>query len=413
MKSKSNETVDVCIVGGGIVGLTLAALLAESGLAITVIEPSPVPAKFKPESFGLRVSAINLASMRIFSHLGIAKQILDTRACGYRSMQIWDANSDAKIHFNADDAGHDNLGYIIENDIIINILLNYIKDHSNIILRHDRLQSINQYGNGINITLTEETQQTKLLIGADGQHSKVRSLVGFEMETGVFNQTAMVCRVRTESEHQQTAYQCFHHSGPIAYLPLADGSSSIVWSCDSHDASRLQQMDDPAFAVAVEEMLQSKLGHVKIIGPRAAFELTQQHARRYIDTRIALVGDAAHRTHPLAGLGANLGLQDAAVLAETIQSALAQQRPFHASGSLRKYERIRRHQNALILDTMQAFKTGFASQSPLLTSLRAAALNQADSWRPIKTLISQFATGDMGDLPKICRPGHLHHIGSI
>ena len=130
---------------------------------------------------------------------------------------------------------------------------------------------------------------------------------------GTFNQTALVCRIQTELPHRQTAYQCFHHSGPIAYLPLADGSSSIVWSCDSDEANCLRQLDDKAFADTVENALQSKLGGVDILSPRGAFELAQQHASAYFDSRIALIGDAAHRTHPLAGLGANLGLQDAAV----------------------------------------------------------------------------------------------------
>ncbi len=401
-----NDTVkqfDVCIIGGGIVGLTLAALLSETDLSIAIVEPSAPPAKLEPGEYALRVSAINLASMRIFQHLGFAQALLDERASGYHAMQIWDANSDANIQFNAGDIEHDFLGYIIENDIIINNILKILKVNNNVISYTDALQSLEYQADGIKIGLTKSSLQTQLLIGADGQHSKVRTLANFATEMGTFNQTALVCRIQTELPHHQTAYQCFHHSGPIAYLPLDDGSSSIVWSCDSDEANRLRQLDDKAFADAVQNALQSKLGGVEILSPRGAFELAQQHASAYFDSRIALIGDAAHRTHPLAGLGASLGLQDAAVLAESIQQAQRQHRAFYGIAVLRKYERIRKHQNALILDAMQAFKTGFASSSPTLTSLRALALNSANKLFPLKNRISQLATGDAGDLPEICQ----------
>ncbi len=408
-----NDTVkkfDVCIIGGGIVGLTLAALLSETDLSIAIVEPSAPPAKLEPGEYALRVSAINLASMRIFQHLGIAQTVLDERASGYHTMKIWDANSDAEIQFNADDIEHEFLGYIIENNIIINNILNFLKVKENVIFYANSLQSLKYQADGVKIGLAKTSLCTQLLIGADGEHSKVRTLANFPTELGAFNQTALVCRIQTELPHRQTAYQCFHHSGPIAYLPLADGSSSIVWSCDSDEASRLRQLDDKAFADAVENALQSKLGGVEILSPRGAFELAHQHASAYFDSRIALIGDAAHRTHPLAGLGANLGLQDAAVLAEAIQQALCQHRTFYGTAVLRKYERIRKHQNALVLDTMQAFKTGFASSSPTLTSLRALALNSADKLFPLKTRISQLATGDAGDLPGICQTArHMKH----
>ncbi len=398
---------DICIVGGGLAGLSLAALLSESGLSIAVVEPTPLPLNpVRPakDDYALRISAINLASMRLFEHLGIKPALLDSRASGYQKMQIWDANSDAFIQFDANDIDSDQLGYIIENNIIINSIFDIIKANGNIIFHTDSLLDIEHKPDGIEIKLEKGRLHTQLLVGADGQFSKVRALAKIPTELGTFNQTALVCRIQTEQTHQQTAYQCFHHSGPIAYLPLMDGSSSIVWSCDTDKAAQLSQLDDKAFARAIQDALQSTLGAVKILGPRAAFPLAQQHASAYIDSRIALIGDAAHRTHPLAGLGANLGLQDAAVLAETLLQAGQQHRPMHSMATLRKYERTRKHQNALILDTMAAFKAGFASRSPGLTSLRAMALNSVNHSPILKTGITRLATGISGDLPKICQP---------
>lgn len=400
------ESCDICIIGGGIVGLTAAALLAETNLSIVVIEKSPAIIQFYADDrpYDLRVSAINPASIKIFEHLNIADKLLSDRANAYRSMQIWDANSDASIEFDAESAGMESLGHIIENNFIINSLLEKLKASSNVIIHAENaLERLARRADGIELTAHNLHLQTSLVIGADGQHSQLRAMAGFPLETGLFNQTAMVCRIMTERPHQQTAYQCFHHRGPIAYLPLADGSCSIVWSCDTDYASEIKQLDNKAFAKAVERAMQSRLGKVEVCSPRAAFELAQQHASHYVEPGIALIGDAAHRTHPLAGLGANLGLQDAAVLYEVVTTALAQHRSFSSQATLRKYERKRQPQNALTLNAMQAFKSGFASQTSALTTLRAIALNSADQISPVKTLISELATGTRGDLAEICK----------
>ena len=407
MKTPTIESYDICIVGGGIAGLTTAALLAKTNLSIALIEKGPATLQTYAldRPYDLRVSAINPASMKIFEYLGIADALLSSRASPYTSMQIWDANSNASIEFDAQSTGMEALGFIVENDFIINNLLGFLKANKNVIIHTENaLQNLKRKADGFILKLKNTQLHSTLVIGADGQHSQLRALAGFPLEAGLFNQTAMVCRILTERPHRQTAFQCFHHRGPIAYLPLADGSCSIVWSCDTDYARELKLLDDKAFAKEVERALQSRLGKVEIAGPRAGFDLAQQHASRYVESGIALIGDAAHRTHPLAGLGANLGLQDAAVLSEVIQSALQQHRSISSRATLRKYERKRQPQNALTLNAMQAFKSGFASPAPGLASLRAIALNSTDRLTPLKTLLTELATGTRGDLAEICMP---------
>ena len=399
--------IDITVIGGGIVGLSTAALLSEAGFSIAVIDAGKLETKpFSTESpYDLRVSAMNLASMQIFRHLGIEDKILSERASAYTQMHIWDENSLAKIDFHADDAQQEQLGYIIENNIIINNLTNLLKEKSNVNLRpNTTLKSLEVSHDGIHLNLGNKTLHTQLLIGADGQYSKVRSLSKIPTELGSFNQSAIVCRIQTEQAHQQSAFQCFHLTGPIAYLPLNDGSSSIVWSCDTDYAKQILALSDDEFALAVEQAMQSKLGAVKLLSPRAGFDLAQQHAQTYLASKTVLVGDAAHRTHPLAGLGANLGLQDAAVLAETLISANERKGFFNQHSTLRRYERIRKHQNALVLDAMQAFKSGFGSDAASASSVREFAFNRANQFAPLKNLLSRLATGISGDFPEVCKP---------
>lgn len=401
---------DITIIGAGLVGSALALALAPSGLNIAVVdagEPSKLNLHSANRDYAARVSAINLSSVQFLKILGVWKTVAANRVSPYRKMYVWDANSKAEITFDSENTDFGQLGYIIENDLIIRALLAQISRCGNISVLHSTvIQQITDEAKCKRVETSSNTITSRLLIGADGQFSKVRELAKVPIEVGHFEQKAIVARIQTELVHQQSAFQRFDHSGPIAYLPLSDGSSSIVWSCDTGLAQDLLKLNTEQFSAHVAEAMDHHLGAVSLLSEPIAFDLKQIHALRYVETRIALVGDAAHRTHPLGGLGANIGFMDAAALAEVITAKHHAKRDFGLLRNLRPYERWRRHQNNTALNAMQLFKSAFGSDLPAISTMREVALNLADSNTLLKSVIKQAGMGTKGfvnDLPKSCQ----------
>ncbi len=424
---------DVCIVGGGLIGSAAACALGDQGLQVALVEKNdPAPRLTVQDDYRLRVSAINAASVQLFKSLGIWPAIKSVRVSAYTDMSIWDGMGDgmgdgvgnstgegagnkgnknsarqAAIQFHCHDTALAQLGYIIENDVITQALQDKITYQPDITqFQGKAISAVSANKTDVDIQLDTTNLKAKLLIGADGQNSRVRQLAGIPVEYGLFNQLAIVARIQTKKPHKQTAYQHFLQTGPIAYLPLADGCCSIVWSCDKNHADTILALPEPEFADAVAAAMEYQLGEVKLLGNRAAFPLKQIHAQRYIGERVALIGDAAHRTHPLAGLGANIGFLDAAAIAETITTAYQAQRDIGLKHTLRKYERWRRGQNTAILTAMQGFKTVFGCDHPGVTQARQVGLSLTNRVQPIKTLLTSHAMGLGSDLPKACQiPG--------
>ncbi|MFT5258661.1 MAG: 2-octaprenylphenol hydroxylase [Saprospiraceae bacterium] len=400
---------DITIVGAGIVGCSLALALAPLGVKIALLDAGKAPQALEKDApYRTRVSAINLSSVQFLKNLGVWPAIEAARASAYTGMQVWDAQSNARIDFDSEQTDHDQLGYIIENDVLVDALLTDVSVHENITVQHQSaVVSIEAQTGSCSVTTTTSTINCQLVVGADGQHSKVRSLANIATEIGHFQQQAIVARISTEIAHQQTAFQCFHESGPLAYLPLNDGSSSIVWSCDDGEAKQLLPLKTDQLAQRVAENLDYRLGEVQIESPVYAFPLKQIHALRYIGDRIALAGDAAHRTHPLAGLGANIGLLDAAALAQVISEKHSAKRDIGLQRNLRPYERWRRSQNTAILGAMQGFKSVFGSSNPTLCGAREATMNAVDANNHLKSLCNDFAMGTgqqrLSDIPLACR----------
>jgi 2-octaprenylphenol hydroxylase len=269
--------------------------------------------------------------------------------------------------------------------------------------------------NGAEIALAEDAAlleltdgrrlAARLLVGADGRDSWVRDRAGIATRGWLYDQEAVVANVEVAEPHRETAWQRFLPTGPLAFLPLADGRCSIVWSATEGRARGLMALDEAGFRRELEEAFERRLGAIGAIGPRASFPLRLQHAKEYVRPRLALIGDAAHAVHPLAGQGVNLGFLDAAALAAAIEEALARGRDIGGLWALRRYERARRGDNALMLAAMDGFKRLFSNRNPPLAALRSAGLTAADHLAPLKRLFMRQALGLGADLPPLARRG--------
>lgn len=243
----------------------------------------------------------------------------------------------------------------------------------------------------------------RLVVAADGAGSATRALAGIEVESSLYGQRAVVAHVRTEQPHRDTAWQRFLPTGPVAFLPLADGRVSVVWSADEVEAERILKLDDAGFCAALTQASEAKLGQVRSTTRRLAFPLQRLHAREYVRPRFALAGDAAHALHPLAGQGVNLGLLDAAALAEVIMEAQRKGRDVGDLGVLRRYERWRKGENLAMIFALDAFKRLFSNDNAGVSRLRNAGLRAVDRFTPLKHAFVRRAMGLSGDLPVLAR----------
>lgn len=395
MAEANDARYDVIIAGGGITGLTLACALAPTALRIAVIDRQEPPAF--GEDYSLRVSAINRASLEVFSEAGALDRMRQMRVSPFREMHVWDSTGVGEIHFDAAELGLDTLGCIIENNVIQLALLERVRQADNVDwLCPVQIAALDIEAAVKRVTLTDgNALSADLLVGADGSRSEVRKAAGIDLARVSYRQQAIVCTVATELDHQKTAWQCFLPSGPLAFLPLADGSSSVVWSLDEEKAAAMMALEPRAFAQQLEAAFEYRLGSVRPVSDRAVFPLGHGHVDRYVRPGVALVGDAAHSIHPLAGQGANLGIMDAACLAEVIAEALEAGRQWSAMHTLRKYERGRKGDNRIMEATMTVFKQLFGNDNPFLTEIRNIGLNLVDHAPVIKNLFSRQAIGKL------------------
>lgn len=401
-----NTDYDLIISGGGMVGAMLACALGQTDLNIALLEGTPL-AQIQPNAEpDYRVSAINRASQRIFAAVGAWENMVAWRVSPFRVMRVWDAAGSGQIHFDSADLGEPLLGWIIENRVIQTALLERAQQLPAVtLLCPAALESAEPLAeNGWRALLTDgRALTTRLLVGADGAQSKVRQLAGIDTRGWDYDQQAVVANVRPAESHQETAWQRFLPTGPLAFLPLADGRCSIVWSTAPETADELLALDEVDFARRLADAFDRRLGEIVEVGRRGAFPLRLQHAHAYVKPGLALIGDAAHVVHPLAGQGVNLGLLDAATLAEVILDALATGHDFSAIKTLRRYERWRKGDNLLMLGVMDGFKRLFGNSLPPVQLLRNIGLNLTDAAGSLKNMIARRAMGLDGDLPRLAR----------
>ncbi len=400
-----NADYDVVIIGGGMVGTTLACALGSSDLKVAIVEARPAEMEWPQDSIGMRVSAITAASQQIFTSLGAWDSIVAMRASPFREMQVWDAEGNGAIHFDSADIGQDKLGHIIENRVIQAAMTKRIADFDNVeLLCPEILEDQDTSGELAQLQLKERgTITTRLVVGADGANSRVRQHASIETDGWPYHQCGVVTTIRTELPHQETAWQRFMPTGPLAFLPLNNGCCSIVWSTTPEHADELLALCDDDFLIALSHASEHRLGNVIEVGPRGAFPLNRQHAKTYIGNHLALIGDAAHTIHPLAGQGVNLGLLDAASLAEVLLDAHAKDKEIGATHILRRYERWRKGDNLIMMTAMDGFKKLFGSEALPLKWLRNEGLSITDKLPPIKNQIMLHAMGYKGDLPTLAR----------
>jgi 2-octaprenylphenol hydroxylase len=400
---------DILIIGGGMVGACLAALCAQDrklhGLRIGLLEGHP-PTSPPQGDVDLRVSAVSRASQRILQAIEAWQRLAPEHLSAYSEMVVWDASGRPRgpgsLHFAAGELGEPNLGHIVENRRL-QWAIYECAAFRNVSLLQGELSELT-LGDELAVAKLTDGRQVRavLVVGADGAASASRRLAGIETSGWEYEQSGLVTHVRTEHPHQHTAWQRFLPGGPLAFLPLADGRSSIVWTLPRQRAAELLKYPAAELAQEIAIASDAVFGHIEIAGPLASFPLALAHARRYCKPRFALVGDAAHSVHPLAGQGVNLGFMDSAALVEVLAAnaeagvaALAELRV------LRRYERWRRSENLLALGLIDGLNRLFSNSSDLLTQARGFGLSMVDNNRTLKRMLMGRALGTAGEVPKI------------
>jgi ubiquinone biosynthesis UbiH/UbiF/VisC/COQ6 family hydroxylase len=375
----SSGNFDVIVAGAGLVGAGTALALAGKGFRVAIVEAAP-PVDSTGNSAGdydLRVSAISPRSRSILHQLGVWQQLAEERVCYYEQMHVWHQHGQASVAFDAVDLARDNLGAIVENRLLQQTLYHACERESRIEwFMPDHIETLlANNAQGVELRLhSGHCLDAGLLIAADGRHSPTRALAGFDVQVGQYQQTAVVANVETENSHRYTAWQRFLSTGPLAFLPLANGQSSIVWSCDNVFAAQLASATDEELCEALGEAFEFKLGRVKSCSARLSFVLGWHHCENWVKDRVILIGDAAHSVHPLAGQGVNLGFSDIEILAQLIgdrSDSIPQKQ-------LRRYERRRKSETWFAGNSFSALKWIYGLDQKWITQLRNLGMRVVD-----------------------------------
>jgi 2-octaprenylphenol hydroxylase len=397
-----NKQFEIAIVGAGITGLMIAALLARSAnrdrLRITVIDAAQRPTHSASDDIALRVSAIATGSAELLDSVDAWESVAATRIGPYDRMRVWDeigsVESATTLRFDAADFAVPQLGFIVENNLLQHALLEQLDATDTRLCFEYSLSSIERRVGGTRLEFANsKVLDADLVIGADGARSFVRENMGIETNDWPYDQTAIVTHLRPQQSHRNTAWQRFLRTGPLGMLPLPDGRISVVWTTTEALAEHAMSVDDTELGQMLTEASDHVLGKLTVEGARGAFPLCARHAQKYVVPGVALIGDAAHAVHPLAGQGANLGLQDAASLAAVINDAIAKGEHPGDQPVLRRFERSRKGANATMLHFITGLNGLFATDSALVGELRAIGMRLFNQSGPFREHAVKVALG--------------------
>jgi 2-octaprenyl-6-methoxyphenol hydroxylase len=416
LESPSQFDYDVAIVGGGIVGATLAAALKDSGLRIAVIEAQSQSAAIaKSQAY-----AIHLSSSRILESIGVWSQI-EPRVQYFNRVKLSDADYRGTVEFGAKVLGGPVVGHVAEHRVLLEELGQFLEGYANV----DWLAPVQvvaaEYGKtGAQLQIVRppgaaavsETLTVRLVVAADGNQSRLRQQAGIPVQTTAYWQSCVVATIESEHFHNHIAYERFWPSGPFAILPVSPTCSRIVWTAPHAEAKTLLALDDQAFVQKLTQRYGAQMGKLTVQGQRFAFPARLMHAREYVRSRLALVGDAAHCCHPVGGQGLNLGIRDAAALAEVLQQAIVAGEDIGDLRVLRRYQRWRRWQNQLSLAFTDLLNRLFSNEILPIMFVRRLGLFFLN-FQPFKWSALMFMAGLSGKAPRLAQGGIRNEVAPL
>ncbi len=398
------RTTEIAIVGGGLVGMTTALLLAQAGFNVVIIDPV-TPLLVRDDPYDLRTYALTPASSRIFDSIGVWAALDHTRIAAFTGMQVWDGARGGELRFASTLLpGAPALGVIVEQSNLLAAAQSAVQRDPRIAGLGGQVTALGNGPDGCTIQLKDGRElRANVVLACDGGESPLRELCGIGCDDHDYGQHAVVANVTTSLPHESIACQRFGADGPLAFLPLPPPElSAVVWTTSAANAAWATSCDDDAFRAALTAAFEHRLGEVTTTSRRLSFPLRRRHALTYSRDRIALVGDAAHVIHPLAGQGLNLGVLDAAMLAEILIEA-PRANLTHPQSLLRRYARARRGENLAMLTLTDQLNRLFAVRAPWLTWLRHTGLVGLNRMQGAKRMLAAHAMGERGDLPRIAR----------
>ena len=396
-------TVDVVIVGGGIVGLTLAAALAPSGIQVAVVESQTAAAAASRQ----RAYAFSLTSADIFKGLGLWPQI-GPHICHFDKVQLSDGDYGQVVQFLPTDLHTEAVYYGAEHGVLMAALQGAIAAAPNV--QYLTAATLGHIQDGDPVIRAKVTTpqgaialETPLMVAADGKNSPLRQRAGIGTMGWRYQQSCVTTVLAPENSHQNIAYERFWPSGPFAILPLPGDRCQVVWTAPHAEAEAILNLPEAEFMAELEQRYGGQMGRLKRLTAPAMFPVQLMQSDRYVQPRLALVGDAAHSCHPVGGQGLNMGIRDAAALAEVLTAAHQRGQDLGSLRVLRRYERWRRLENWVILSFTDVLTRLFSNQILPLVVLRRSGLWLLSSVPPLKRLALRLMTGRLGRVPHLAQ----------